>query len=668
MYLIFDIATTQEKQILEAKEVYDREWPRLIQIAWTVFDQNYKHIDFQAYYIKPEQFTIANGSILSPRISQATLEQRGLPINIILNKIFDAFEQNEYWIAHDIDYNLDVIEYELLQEDFLMAEWVELAESKNILCTQNDDRVVKYFNKKLDPGSGRLPKLDELYYELFNEKLKVSFNAEIDVLSIAKCFWELVNRNCYNETENISSRNNFPIPDGLPELIPYRNGKKWGFCNSNKEILIKEIYDSVSEFKNNYALVLEGNGKRVLLDKNGKSTDLPGLDAHQILNKNHFIVKNADNIGVYNYKGEEIIKPVFQNIKLFFDGVIFAQHEKNKKYIVFDNYGNFLRDTNYHAIEFPSEGISQVSSVDKNLVGYLNLYGDEIISCKYNYGCDFKNGLAKVRNFNSGWGLINEFGKEIAPLIYESISDINNGLVIVKKDGKYGILSSTGKLITNCTYQIIEDFQDGLAKGINFYEYSYINSAGNIVIHLKGIQEADSFSDGMCRVKDRGKYGYMNKAGQIIINCKYDDGQKFSNGLACVRMHNKWGFVDKLGKEVAPNKYDKIYSFKDGLASVCIRAKWGIIDLNGNELIKCIYDSHFTFNLNKGPKYKLAIVQLNGKKGIIDYSGNAIVPCQYWGLSDGNWSTNTNNCLFMVIGKNSNFVGYIDKSGEEYFE
>lgn len=34
-------------------------------------------------------------------------------------------------------------------------------------------------------------------------------------------------------------------PLGLPDLIPYRKGDKWGFCNRKKEIVIECVYDEI---------------------------------------------------------------------------------------------------------------------------------------------------------------------------------------------------------------------------------------------------------------------------------------------------------------------------------------------------------------------------------------------------------------------------------------
>ena len=57
--------------------------------------------------------------------------------------------------------------------------------------------------------------------------------------------------------------------DDLPELIPYRNGDKWGYCNFEKQILVSCKYDYVELFKDEMAKV-KLNGKFGFIDKAGK--------------------------------------------------------------------------------------------------------------------------------------------------------------------------------------------------------------------------------------------------------------------------------------------------------------------------------------------------------------------------------------------------------------
>jgi len=53
------------------------------------------------------------------------------------------------------------------------------------------------------------------------------------------------------------------------ELIPYRKGDKWGFCDRNKKIVIPIKYDLVWPFSEGLAAV-KLNGKLGYIDKEGK--------------------------------------------------------------------------------------------------------------------------------------------------------------------------------------------------------------------------------------------------------------------------------------------------------------------------------------------------------------------------------------------------------------
>ena len=43
--------------------------------------------------------------------------------------------------------------------------------------------------------------------------------------------------------------------DGLPDLIPYRKGDKWGFCDKDKNIVIECKYDEVGMFYEGFSKV-----------------------------------------------------------------------------------------------------------------------------------------------------------------------------------------------------------------------------------------------------------------------------------------------------------------------------------------------------------------------------------------------------------------------------
>lgn len=57
--------------------------------------------------------------------------------------------------------------------------------------------------------------------------------------------------------------------NSTPELIPFRKGDKWGYCNRNKEVTIPCQYDYAGLFSEGLAVV-RLNKKYGFIDKKGK--------------------------------------------------------------------------------------------------------------------------------------------------------------------------------------------------------------------------------------------------------------------------------------------------------------------------------------------------------------------------------------------------------------
>ena len=56
MYLIFDTETTGLPQNFNAPLSDSENWPRMVQIAWQLHDENGELIENQDYIIKPEGY------------------------------------------------------------------------------------------------------------------------------------------------------------------------------------------------------------------------------------------------------------------------------------------------------------------------------------------------------------------------------------------------------------------------------------------------------------------------------------------------------------------------------------------------------------------------------------------------------------------------------------
>ena len=172
------------------------------------------------------------------------------------------------------------------------------------------------------------------------------------------------------------------------------------------------------------------------------------------------------------------------------------------------------------------EGLSAVCKNDK--WGYINSKGEEVIPCKYEYSCDFSEGLACVyltRDDNMPIAFID-----------------NNGNTVIS--GYYGG-SRFGRLKFKNGKCLVVD------KDKNDF---YIDKEGNRTDEPNNIENG---SDEMPDVEifyDNDKMGVKDTLGNIIVQAKYSYIDDFSEGLAVAYLYcsddkNIYGFVDKKGND-----------------------------------------------------------------------------------------------------------------------
>ena len=347
-----------------------------------------------------------------------------------------------------------------------------------------------------------------------------------------------------------------------PDLIPYRKGDKWGYCNKDKEIIISCKYELAERFDEELAMV--------------------------IMN---------DKWGFIDNQGREVI-PIIYDIVWgeFREG--FVKVEKDGKQGLVDMFGMEITNFKYDCVYDFSEGLAAVMLNDK--WGFIDKKGEEIISLIYDHGSYFYNGLAQV-SLNEKDGFIDKDGRVVIPFKYDAINyEFSEGLVAVKTggiiEGKWGYINKEGKVVIPFKYYFAVYFKEGLAAVCLNDKYGFIDKEGREVIPLKYKEINFEFSEGLAAVCLNDKWGYIDKNGKVVIPFKYNNAWGFNEGLAKVMINNKYGFIDKTGREVIPLKYDEInWEFSEGLAAVCINEKCGFIDKEGREVIPLIYTSTFPY-------------------------------------------------------------------------
>ncbi|MDO6739184.1 WG repeat-containing protein [Wenyingzhuangia sp. 2_MG-2023] len=282
----------------------------------------------------------------------------------------------------------------------------------------------------------------------------------------------------------------------------------------------------------------------------------------------------------------------------------------------------------------------------------------------YNWDSHENLKLIHVRDYNEIF-FINQKGETILEVSnYNSVTDFNEGLALVSKDGLYGFINSLGEIVIPIKYLGASNLSEGLAaiQDPTTQLWGYTDSKGNLVIPF-AYSEADSFSEDLAFVKKKVKEGkwilsnslyidpkyqacYINKKNEIAVKERFDTGTPFKNGIAQVKRYtrndsfmgggkDKTYFIDKNGKKISQNKSNLASSFNpiNGYA-ILKKGKYYVIINNEGKIVS-------ELKFHNIPKFidGIAIVSTSTawravfgtytKYGYVHYTGKTISKIKY---------------------------------------
>ena len=100
----------------------------------------------------------------------------------------------------------------------------------------------------------------------------------------------------------------------------------------------------------------------------------------------------------------------------------------------------------------------------------------------------------------------------------------------VEKDGKWGFIDNTGKLVIPLEFESAREFHEGLALVAKGKQKSFIDTSGRVVIKPQ-FDLVDDFSEGLAAV---------------------NIGQTRIANIGLIGKPGKWGYIDKTGKLAIP--------------------------------------------------------------------------------------------------------------------
>ncbi len=183
MYLFFDTETTGLPKNWKAPVTDLNNWPRMIQIAWILCDNNGNRIESYDCIIKPENFSIPVDSSRIHGISTEKAINEGESLEKVLVRFSELVEKSDFIVAHNISFDEKIIGAEFLrkriQSDF---------GRKRKLCTMQSSTN---YCRISGPYGYKWPKLSELHIKLFGVDFDEAHDASVDINATEKCFWEM---------------------------------------------------------------------------------------------------------------------------------------------------------------------------------------------------------------------------------------------------------------------------------------------------------------------------------------------------------------------------------------------------------------------------------------------------------------------------------------------
>ncbi len=186
--LFFDTETNGLPNNFNAPATDVENWPRIVQLAYSVYDDQGNQLDRHEAVINPDGWTVPADMIHG--ISHEFASDWGLDMPGQLDLFLDRVQDCDYLVAHNMGFDYPV----------LMAEYIRYVRTGKIGKRKADISKICTMRSTVDfcrlPGRNgfKWPRLSELHYKLFGCDFDGAHDAMNDVNATAKCFFELINR------------------------------------------------------------------------------------------------------------------------------------------------------------------------------------------------------------------------------------------------------------------------------------------------------------------------------------------------------------------------------------------------------------------------------------------------------------------------------------------
>lgn len=412
------------------------------------------------------------------------------------------------------------------------------------------------------------------------------------------------------------------------EIIPLANehifsheGIQYGVLSRFGKIILPPIYDTIYRIywhNANYFVAKISSAKVVYYNLNLISGRKSFGKAGNF--KDGFaIVQNGNHKGVINLTEELIIDTLFKQIN-YLGNFYFAARDASG-YCILDSSGKKVGDSSCSAI--------------------------------------IRQGKNKILIYKNGkYGRLNDSLQYIFPPEFDTLINLESGMVYTKKKNVKSIYSSDGAFLRNL---LPEEKIKGnwIIKKISRKKYIISDELNN----FEFLSAFEPRIVGRFILIGKGKeYHYYNFKGKLMVSTNSTAHQEFSNHVQALKNKKEWLLFDSLGQNFYRCEADEIVQYGEWLRIIRNDSS-KIIDLSGSKIeipknatpvrsfsegkILCKNKIGFFFCLKNGVRLNeeyyesahdfhnnFAAVMKNGKWGFIDAKGNQKIEFTFTSVSD----------------------------------
>lgn len=376
------------------------------------------------------------------------------------------------------------------------------------------------------------------------------------------------------------------------KLIVVKKNGKFSLLRMDQSEVLTASFDSLC-VQNNFIRAFQkeiGKSSWALYDTFGIKKTLANYEFIDHFNGRFFPVKNRGYWGGVDRYGQEKIACVYDSL-LGMKGDLMAVRFK-------DQYGVITLEDQWRLT--PQSAKIELLSADcflerkdslwylKDLTGNALYFTDNPIEVFFDHLQErLPDGTMKEINFQGQ--IVNRMKPVISPAGQQQFRE-SEGLIGIKRDGKFGFVDTRGRLRIANRYEAISEFHEGLTAVKLLGKWGFINAADQIVIQPT-YEKVGNFENSVAQVTRNGKSGLIGREGNVLLELRYDSIEKLPGQLMLLTLGTLHGLADPKGRVLIEPRFEFLQVLPNHQVIVKQNNRYGLLTIDGMSIFPIQYNS-----------------------------------------------------------------------------